>query len=175
MRPVQSARVVEVTPRVPARRDQAHKLHRTWVSSAKVDNRWWVIALVLVTVACNPARGCIESNVALADESRLPTWFDGAGVPRVDATVTMDYYVGPVGTTVTFPLRDARGWKVAEAVGIPRGKKSIALEPDADYFTYPRFRVVDVGREFEVIEHRRMEPTFYINDDTEVRRKLGLR
>jgi len=26
----------------------------------------------------------------------------------------------------------------------------------------------------EVVEHRRMEPIFYINDDPEVRRKLGV-
>jgi hypothetical protein len=26
----------------------------------------------------------------------------------------------------------------------------------------------------EVIEHRRMEPVFYISDDLEVRRKLGV-
>ena len=38
---------------------------------------------------------------------------------------------------------------------------------------YPRYEVLTANGVTEAIEHRRMEPLFYISDDPEVRRELG--
>jgi hypothetical protein len=39
---------------------------------------------------------------------------------------------------------------------------------------YPRYEVLTADGVTEVIEHRRLEPIFYITDDPEVRRKLSV-
>ena len=39
---------------------------------------------------------------------------------------------------------------------------------------YPMYEVLTANGITEVVEHRRMEPVFYITDDPEVRRKLGV-
>ena len=39
---------------------------------------------------------------------------------------------------------------------------------------YPLYEIETANGISEVIEHKRMEPVFYVSDDTEVRRRLGL-
>jgi hypothetical protein len=39
---------------------------------------------------------------------------------------------------------------------------------------YPGYEVVTVDGMTEVIEHRRMEPIFYITDDPQVKQRLGV-
>lgn len=39
---------------------------------------------------------------------------------------------------------------------------------------YPIYEVLTANGVTEVVEHRRMEPVFYITDDPDVRRKLGV-
>jgi hypothetical protein len=53
------------------------------------------VLIRLLCAACNPTRGCAESDFDLAAESRLPKWFTlAAGQNRSDATVNMTYYIG---------------------------------------------------------------------------------
>ena len=133
-----------------------------------------VLALLLLLTACSPTRGCIEPDFDLAPESRLPKWFASAGITRADATVTMDYWVGPVGRTATFTLRDRQGHRVARVVGKLRGNEPLSLVPHGrtGRIPYPSYEVITANGITEVIEHRRMEPIFYITDDRTVRRKL---
>jgi hypothetical protein len=126
--------------------------------------------------ACHPTRGCVESNFTLAQDSPLPKWFASSGVPRDQATVTMDYHGGVAGRTATFILRDGSGRRVARVVGELRGSMPLTLEHygESGPIPYPAYEVVTVDGVIEVIEHRRMEPIFYINTDAEVRRRLGV-
>ena len=133
-----------------------------------------MLAPLLFAAACSPTRGCIESNFDLAPESRLPKWFASAGITRADATVTMDYWAGPVGRTATFTLRDKRGHRVARVVGKLRGKEpsSLVLHGRTGRIPYPSYEVITATGITEVIEHRAMEPIFYITDDSRVKEQL---
>ena len=63
---------------------------------------------------------------------------------------------------------------IPEIVATLRGKEPLTLEPHSDTgpIPYPSYEVLTANGITEVIEHRRMEPVFYISDDPEVRRKL---
>jgi hypothetical protein len=115
--------------------------------------------------------GCAESNFRLAAESRLPRWFTlPAGLSRRDVTVSLTYYAVPAGKA-TFKFWDSQGQKLAELtapVDAPR-----ALEPNTND-PYPMYQVITYNGVTEVIEHRRMDPWFYITDDPLVRQKLGV-
>jgi hypothetical protein len=136
-----------------------------------------VVLVALLAAACSPTRGCIESSFTLSPESRLPKWFASTGVPRAEATVTMDYWGGPIGSTATFILRDGRGRRVARIVGQLQGTEPLSLTPRGPTgpIPYPMYEVITVDGVIDVIEHRRMEDVFYVTDDPEVRAKLGVR
>ena len=109
-----------------------------------------------------------ESSFTLANDSRLPKWFKLApGQSRADVTVTMDYYAG---TTAEFTLRNSYGFVLSEVKGntkgtepLQRATKSLGYAPG-----YPAYEVVTVGNVTDIIEHRKMEPIFYVTDDPAV-------
>jgi len=123
-------------------------------------------------------RGCAESHFQLAPESRLPKWFAlSPDQNRSNVEVTMTYYIGLTGgSTATFVLRNRDGRKLAEAEGPVRDKEPQILTPapPTGSLPYPSYEVVTINGVTEVVEHRRMEPIFYITDDKTVRRKLGV-
>jgi hypothetical protein len=45
---------------------------------------------------------------------------------------------------------------------------------DGPPYNHPQYEIITVGRTTEVIEHRKMEPIFYVTDDPSVLSKLGL-
>ena len=89
----------------------------------------------------------------------------------------MDYYGGPVGRTATFILRDGQGRTVASVVGQLKGNEPLTLKPHGETgpIPYPSYEIITVNGVTEVIEHRRMEPTFYLTDDPHVKQQLGVR
>lgn len=118
-----------------------------------------------------------EASFKMANESRLPKWFVlPTGLSRADVEVTMDYYSKASGRTATFILLDKKKQKIAEADGTLQGVRShnlknpIAGSPSG----YPSYEVVTVNGITEVIEHRRMEPFFYITDDPAVLAEFGV-
>ena len=113
----------------------------------------------------------------LSPESRLPKWFASAGIARASSELTMDYYVSLTGPpAATFTLRDFKGRHIASVIGQPRGNEPETLEPHGTTgpIPYPMYEVITADRITEVIEYRRQDPFFYITDDPEVRRKLGV-
>ncbi len=150
-------------------------------SGARRERRVLRVTLLCVVLlaACHPVRGCAESQFTLAPESRLPKWFAlPAGVQRGEVEVSLTYYPAPlIGSepvaTVTFdPPRGSR----QEVVATPRTREPQTLQPytGTGPIPYPMYAVLTANGITEVIEHRRMEPVFYISDDLEVRRKLGV-
>jgi len=60
-------------------------------------SRKGLLLAFLLCAACNPVRGCPESNFRLMPESRLPRWFVlPVGYARDDVTVKLTYYAPPV-------------------------------------------------------------------------------
>ena len=135
------------------------------------------ILFLIFVAGCSPTRGCIESNFELAPESRLPKWLASAGLSRQDATVTMDYWSGPFGGTATLTLRDKNGHRAARVAGRVRDNEPTSLVPPTpeNPHRYPMYEVITANGITEVIEHRRMEPIFYITDDPKVKEQLGVR
>ncbi len=88
----------------------------------------------------------------------------------------MDYYIGLEGRTATFILRDESGRQVARVVGHSPGDSPLTVDQAgvANPAPYPLYEIVTVDGITELIEHRRMEPIFYITDDPVVKRKLGV-
>ena len=89
----------------------------------------------------------------------------------------MAYYIGPNGRTATFALRHARtGKKIATADGTQKGSEPLNLEnvQGPPYNRYPSYEIITVGKATEVIEHRKMEPVFYVTDEPAVLSKLGV-
>jgi len=126
--------------------------------------------------ACSPTRGCIEADFDLAPESRIPRWFVlGDGAKRSDFSVQMDYWGGPVGRTATITLR-SRGRTLDSVIATMKDNEPHTLvpKPATGRFPYPRYEILTAKGITEVIEHRRMEPIFYIVDDLQVKRQLGV-
>jgi hypothetical protein len=94
---------------------------------------------------------------------------------RSDFSVQMDYWSGPVGRTATITLRSG-GRRLDSVVATLRGSEPLTLvpKPKAGPIPYPSYEVLTAKGISEVVEHRRMEPIFYIVDDLNVKRQLGI-
>lgn len=128
-----------------------------------------ICALAVLVLA-----GCgwfAESSFSLAPESRIPKWLSlPPGQTRANVAVTMDYYIDSFGRTATFILRDSNGHTAAKVSGLllePEPLKRKNKKPGYPE-GYPSYEVITVGGVTEIIEHRQMEPVFYVTDDPEV-------
>ena len=134
------------------------------------------IALTLLGLAL----GCDwfpESTFELARESRLPTFI--ALPPRVtrdDISVTMSYYVWPWGGSAIFVVRDRQGRTLEKVHAKTRGLGPNYLKHPPPGFPpgYPVYEVITVKGTTDIIEHRKMEPIFYVTDDPAVWKELGV-
>jgi hypothetical protein len=88
----------------------------------------------------------------------------------------MSYYIKSSRVTAVFVLQDAKRRKVAEASGLARSIEPIRLSKASPTFPpgYPLYEVVSVSGVTEAIEHRKMGPLFYVSDDPDVLRELGV-
>lgn len=123
--------------------------------------------------------GCVESSFELSEESRLPKWFTlNDGLTRKDVTVTLDYYLFPTEKSV-FKLMDKNrnilSEKKGERVGGYLEPKTLKDPPPGFPAGYPSYEIIGVDGIIDIIEHRKMEPVFYITDDPDVRRELGVK
>jgi len=122
-------------------------------------NLFWKWVGIIAVALC--FTGCVESSFELAEESRLPRWFDiPAGLTRGDLKVTLDYYTN--GQAVFKLYEKNKLISLQEVRGTSRGKKPIQLKnPPAGFPKhYPMYQVITVGGKLDVIEHRKMEPIF---------------
>jgi hypothetical protein len=117
-----------------------------------------------------------EASFSLAPESRLPKWFTvPQGQTRETVTVTMDYHVSPLGRTATFSFQDLSGRVIATATGRQLGLEPLHRKTKQSGYPdgYPSYEVINVDGTIEIIEHRQMEPIFYVTDDPDVRAELA--
>ena len=118
-----------------------------------------------------------ESSFHLAPSSRLPRWIViPPGLSRDQVSVTMDYYVLPFGRTATFRLYDSHNQQRIKLSGHMRGDHPLTLKNPPPGFApgYPTYEVITINGMSDVVEHRAMEPIFYMTDDPAVRQELGV-
>lgn len=133
------------------------------------------LLIVALCVSCCAVTGCVESTFQLADSSRLPKWITiPPGLTRTDVSVTMNYYVGLFGRTAEFIEKDEDGKILSKVNGRLKGPCPLLLKnPPAGFSPgYPTFEVITVNGQTDIIEHKKMEPIFYVNDDPNVRKEL---
>ena len=136
-------------------------------------------ALGVVVFACQLLTGCglfPESSFSLANESRLPKWFTLLpNQTRANVTVTMDYYIDSSGRTATFTLRDSSGAVISKVTGKQKGLDPLQRSTRLPGYSegYPSYEIITVGGITEIIEHRKMEPIFYVTDDPEVKAEFA--
>jgi len=125
---------------------------------------------ILLAIPYVTYKGCEmfpESSFELARDSRLPKWIALLpGLTRADVSLTMNYYAWPWGNRVSFMLRDNKG-KLLERIT----NKMYCGEP---FKGYPDYNAITVNGVTDIIEHKKMEPIFYISDDAAVRKQLEL-
>ena len=112
-----------------------------------------------------------ESTFKLASESRPPKWIAlPPGSSRADVSITMRYYVKPWGSSATFVLEDTKGEILKKVDAKVKCKEPFQLKNPPRGFAsgYPSYEAITVDDTTEIIEHRKMEPIFYITDDTAV-------
>lgn len=131
------------------------------------------LRIALVFVLSSTLLGCVESSFELAKESKLPNWFDvPEGLKRDNLRVTLDYYTD--GNAVFTLLRKDSNSILQEVNGLTQGYGPFRPKKPAPGYPkhYPMYQIVTVGTTTEVIEHRRMEPIFYVSDDPDILKKL---
>jgi len=120
--------------------------------------------------------GCLESSFKLADESRLPKWFDlSAGKTRGDFYVIMDCYSTFHGSEDVFKLYKKSGFFAEKKITIDATNNSLSVPLKGSKDSYPKYRVITINGITEVIEHRKQEPVFYIVDDPKILDELGVK
>lgn len=131
-----------------------------------------IVSICLLLLGCQMP----ESFFELSSQSRLPKWFTlPDGLTRSDVTVKMTYYIKSSGGTASFTLLDKKRHTLAEMNGSVKGLEPIQLNnSSASSSGYPSYEIITVNGITEVIEHRRMEPVFYITDDSAVLNELGV-
>jgi hypothetical protein len=139
----------------------------------------FLLLLVALTIL-GSAIGCEwfpEATFELASESRLPKWITlPPGLTRSDVSITMNYYSMPWGGRATFILQDTKRQIRTKVHGKTRGLGSNQLKHPPPGFPpgYPAYEVITVNGITEIIEHRKLEPIFYITDDPAVWKELGV-
>ena len=118
-----------------------------------------------------------ESTFELASESRLPKWITlPPGLTRADVSITMSYYIMPWGSSATFTVQDTKGQTLKKVDGKVKGLEPLELNHPPPGFPpgYPAYEIITVKGITDIIEHRKMEPIFYITDDPVVWKELGV-
>jgi len=110
-----------------------------------------------------------ESNFTLSLDSRFPKWFTiPPGYDRKDLAVEIYYYAPPpfinsnFKTTLLGPPPEYK--QLAKKIGTGQWHPITK-----SYSDYPNYYIVKVDNTVELIEHKKMEPLFYISDDVELK------
>jgi len=132
--------------------------------------RYLILGAAVTILAFAIDKGCEyfpESSFQLASESNLPKWITlPPGLTRADVSITMNYYtLGGAG----FVLQDARGQTLEKVNGTVKCQNFHLKNPPQGFPPgYPSYAVITAKGATEIIEHRKMEPVFYITDDPAV-------
>ena len=121
----------------------------------------YLFILLFLLGACHPLHGCVESNLELAPESRLPRWFEvPEGLTRKDVSVTISYWTdGQAEVSLIGP--SPKHIVIAEVIGTSRWHP---LTEQRGYSKYPTYSYIKVGNIEELIVHRWPGNILHIED-----------
>lgn len=124
-----------------------------------------LIAIVITLAACGVLP---ESSFSLSPDSRLPKWYTPpGGHSRQQIQIRLDYVETPRGRTARFTVTGSGGVVLATEEGrllLPSPWSSRGSGA-SNMLEYPLYEVIEVKGIRDLIEHRAMEPTFYLSDD----------
>ena len=96
-------------------------------------------------------------------------------VVRQRLSLRMGYYSAPWGEWAQFQLVDNNGNQLDSVTAkFGPGWRANQENPDG-HLQYPSYSVLVARGISDVIEHRKMEPIFYVTDDPNIKAKLGLK
>lgn len=156
---VQDALRSETVPRPLSRRAAVSR------SSAR-RRKFAGLLIAAAGLACLSACGP-EAEFRLADESALPRWFRiPDGQIRSDVFVYYSLYGYNTGQT-RMRLYDSRQRVVGDVspkieARVSKGQIGQPVTGDSTLDRYPGYTVLNLEGQREVVEHRRMEPVFYV-------------
>jgi len=134
------------------------------------------VSLALILLLFKACEEFPESSFTLASESRLPKWITlPSGLTRANASITMNYYINPWGRSATFVVQSADKQTISKLTGKMRCGQPFELKnPPQGFLTYySSYEAITVNGITEIIEHRKMEPIFYVTDDATVRKEYN--
>ena len=129
------------------------------------------LLLGLCIICFHPAIGILsESSFTLSPDSRLPKWFTTPpGLTRKDISVEIFYYVPPPFIRSNFKAilvgPPPENKIISKKIGVQHDHPNYAN----DRSRYPTYNIAAVDGIEEIIEHRQMEPIFFITDDPQLR------
>ena len=132
-------------------------------------------AAVLISALYVGSSMIAESSFKLADDSRLPKWITiPDGLTREQVTIRLDYYSGLFGRKATFTLIGPDMGDSARISGAIRGDMPHPASGKASKIvSYPIYQFISADGVWDIVEHRKMEPLFYLSDDPELWRRLA--
>jgi hypothetical protein len=123
------------------------------------------------------ASGEAEAIFALVPDSRLPRWFSiPAGFTRKNVWVSEDDYRTSSGRTAVFKPQDYRGHTIDQVAAIIRADHADKTNTCClfdEKSSYPAYEIMTARGVTEVFEYRAFGPLVRVNDDPNVRAKLG--
>jgi len=130
----------------------------------------WAASALVCVWGCDPRYGFIESNFALAPDSRLPRWIDAAQCERNCVSVDITLYTFHKARIVA--RCEAPEEKILfDKVGTKRWHPITEQRIKQGGLGYPSYSLISIGGVEELFERRRPEPLLYVTDG-EMRRKL---
>lgn len=132
--------------------------------------RLLAIFLVIVFLTIEGCELFPEATFELASDSRPPKWVTlPPEFTRANVSLTMNYYFVPW-RRAQFILRVKNGRILKKENGKMRCRAPFELENPPHGFPsgYPSYEAITVNGITEIVEHKKMEPIFYVTDDTAV-------
>jgi len=136
-----------------------------------------ILFSVLLIGACSPIHGFLESEFTLSPDSKLPTWFSDLpkNNKRENITIYLKYYtpIFNVNDTVII-VKD--GWQTLyEETGMREHhpKYWAWAQKDWPQRSHPSYVNITINGKTEIIEHKKMEPFFYISNEEAIKQTLG--
>ena len=130
--------------------------------------------IVFILTAAWLVAGCVESEFHLAKESRLPVWFDiPEGAERNDLDVVLTYYTtGPAKLNFR-DVRNGKTLKTIKAINKHHSEYWDWAQKDWPKRSHPGYVVLSAEGTTEIIEHRKMEPIFFVSNESAVQNTIN--
>jgi hypothetical protein len=146
--------------------------------SVSMKNITILISIILLS-SCHPYRGFIESEFTLSPESPLPSWYKviPEGYSRDDLTIKIRYYAPPLDVDDTvFWVESSWRNTIYKASGKSERHPEFYKWAQEDWKNrhYPSYVNITIEGKTEIIEHKKMEPIFYISTKKAVTKAMSV-